>query len=69
MSGLEILGAVASSIALAQAVEGALKLVNLLREIREIRQQCDELRKEVRHIRVGIAADDRVNGTLDRDHR
>ncbi|KAL2677252.1 hypothetical protein Neosp_011020 [[Neocosmospora] mangrovei] len=46
MSGLEILGAVASSIALAQAVQGTIKAVNLLREIRQIRQQCDDLKKE-----------------------
>ncbi|KAI8657928.1 hypothetical protein NCS57_01172700 [Fusarium keratoplasticum] len=47
MSGLEILGAVASSIALAQAVQGTIKAVNLLREIRQIRQQCDDLKKEI----------------------
>ncbi|RSL60626.1 hypothetical protein CEP54_006655 [Fusarium duplospermum] len=50
MSGLEILGAVASSIALAQAVQGTIKAVNLLREIRQIRQQCDELKNEARSI-------------------
>ncbi|KAJ4233100.1 hypothetical protein NW759_001884 [Fusarium solani] len=47
MSGLEILGAVASSIALAQAVQGTIKAVNLLREIRHIQQQCDDLKKEI----------------------
>ncbi|KAM6521920.1 hypothetical protein FALCPG4_011620 [Fusarium falciforme] len=47
MSGLEILGAVASSIALVQAVQGTIKAVNLLREIRQIRQQCDGLKKEI----------------------
>ncbi|KAF4471098.1 hypothetical protein FALBO_1996 [Fusarium albosuccineum] len=47
MSGLEILGAIASSIALAQAVNGTIKAVNLLREIREIQKQCDGLKREV----------------------
>ncbi|KAI8714790.1 hypothetical protein NCS52_01199800 [Fusarium sp. LHS14.1] len=47
MSGLEILGAVASSVALAQAVQGTIKAVNLLREIRQIQQQCDDLKKEI----------------------
>ncbi|KAM0433922.1 hypothetical protein ACHAPT_003866 [Fusarium lateritium] len=47
MSGLEVLGAVASSIALAQAVKGTITAVNLLREIRQIRQQCDDLKREI----------------------
>ncbi|KAJ3528187.1 hypothetical protein NM208_g10319 [Fusarium decemcellulare] len=47
MSGLEILGAIATSIALAQAVSGTIKAVNLLREIREIQKQCDGLKREV----------------------
>ncbi|KAF4970415.1 hypothetical protein FZEAL_10039 [Fusarium zealandicum] len=47
MSGLEILGAVASSVALAQAVEGTLKALNILREIRNIQRQCDSLKHEI----------------------
>ncbi|RSL66563.1 hypothetical protein CEP54_003717 [Fusarium duplospermum] len=47
MSGLEILGAVASCIAIGQAVKGSLKAVNKLREVRHIRQQCDDLAKEI----------------------
>ncbi|RSL39934.1 hypothetical protein CEP53_013703 [Fusarium sp. AF-6] len=47
MSGLEILGAVASCIAIGQAVKGSLKAVHKLREVRHIRQQCDDLAKEI----------------------
>jgi hypothetical protein len=47
MSGLEILGAVASSIALAQAVKGTLKAVDFLRQNSEMKKGCNKLRKEV----------------------
>lgn len=47
MSGLEILGALASSIAVAQCLEATFNTVNLLRSIREIQQECDDLKKEV----------------------
>ena len=68
MSGLEILGAVASSIALAQAVQGTIKAVNLLREIRQIRQQCDDLKKEVRSVHLYLFHD-RANALIDRYDR
>ncbi|KAI6762671.1 hypothetical protein HG530_008651 [Fusarium avenaceum] len=47
MSGLEILGAVASSIALAQAVKGTLKAVDFLRQNSEMKKGCNKLRKEI----------------------
>ncbi|KAH6896019.1 hypothetical protein B0T10DRAFT_479317 [Thelonectria olida] len=47
MSGLEILGALASSIAVAQSLEATVKAINLLRNISEIQQQCDDLKKEI----------------------
>ncbi|RSL73424.1 hypothetical protein CEP53_000763 [Fusarium sp. AF-6] len=62
MSGLEILGAVASSIALAQAVQGTIKAVNLLREIRQIRQQCDDLKNEIDTIDGFILEATRLTG-------
>ncbi|KAI8659895.1 hypothetical protein NCS56_01207800 [Fusarium sp. Ph1] len=47
----EALGSWASdrliNFALAQAVQGTIKAVNLLREIRQIQQQCDDLKKEI----------------------
>ncbi|KAM5363928.1 hypothetical protein ACJZ2D_011780 [Fusarium nematophilum] len=54
MSGLEILGAVASSIAIGQAVNGTRKAVKKLREIRHIRQHCDNLAKEIALIELFI---------------
>lgn len=68
MSGLEILGAVASSIALAQAVQGTIKAVNLLREIRHIQQQCDDLKKEVNSIHFHLPSD-MANTVIDRYDR
>ncbi|KLP20609.1 endocytosis ankyrin repeat protein Nuc-2 [Fusarium fujikuroi] len=47
MSGLEILGAIASSIALAQAVQGTLKAVDFLRQNSDIKRECNRLRKEI----------------------
>lgn len=47
MSGLEILGAIASSIALAQAVQGTLKAVDFLRQNPDMKGECNKLRKEV----------------------
>ena len=47
MSGLEILGAVASSIALVQAVKGSLKAIDLLRQNSDMKKQCNNLRREV----------------------
>ncbi|RFN55143.1 hypothetical protein FIE12Z_655 [Fusarium flagelliforme] len=47
MSGLEILGAVASSIALVQAVKGSLKAIDLLRQNSEMKKQCNNLRREI----------------------
>jgi hypothetical protein len=47
MSGLEILGAIASSIALAQAVKGTLKAVDFLRQNSEMKKECNKLSKEV----------------------
>ncbi|RBR23111.1 uncharacterized protein FIESC28_04106 [Fusarium coffeatum] len=46
MSGLEVLGAVASSIALVQAVKGTLKAVDFLRQNSEMKKQCNNLRRE-----------------------
>ncbi|RBA08914.1 hypothetical protein FPRO05_07194 [Fusarium proliferatum] len=48
MSGLEILGAIASSIALAQAVQGTLKAVDFLRQNSDMKGECNKLRKEAR---------------------
>ncbi|KAJ4024545.1 hypothetical protein NW766_000782 [Fusarium irregulare] len=47
MSGLEILGAIASSIALVQAVKGTLKAVDFLRENSEMKKECSSLRREI----------------------
>ncbi|KAF5606548.1 endocytosis ankyrin repeat Nuc-2 [Fusarium subglutinans] len=47
MSGLEILGAIASSIALAQAVQGTLKAVDFLRQNSDMKGECNKLRKEI----------------------
>ncbi|KAF4956325.1 hypothetical protein FGADI_3902 [Fusarium gaditjirri] len=47
MSGLEILGAIASSIALAQAVKGTLKAVDFLRQNSNMKGECNKLRKEI----------------------
>ncbi|KAF4452969.1 hypothetical protein F53441_4200 [Fusarium austroafricanum] len=47
MSGLEILGAVASSIALVQAVKGTLKAIDFLRKNSEMKKECNKLRKEI----------------------
>ncbi|RGP76426.1 hypothetical protein FLONG3_5311 [Fusarium longipes] len=47
MSGLEILGAVASSIALVQAVKGTLKAVDFLRQNSEMKKECNSLRREM----------------------
>lgn len=47
MSGLQSLGAIASSIALAQAVQGTLKAVDFLRQNSDIKRECNRLRKEV----------------------
>lgn len=57
MSGLEILGAVASSVALAQAVQATIKAVNLLRGIHQIQQQCDDLKKEAGSIHFHLLSD------------
>jgi hypothetical protein len=48
MSGLELLGAIASSIALVQAVKGTLKAVDFLRQNSDMKRECNNLRKEVR---------------------
>ncbi|KAF5622784.1 endocytosis ankyrin repeat Nuc-2 [Fusarium tjaetaba] len=47
MSGLEILGAIASSIALVQAVQGTLKAVEFLRQNSDMKGECNKLRKEI----------------------
>ncbi|KAF5632769.1 endocytosis ankyrin repeat protein [Fusarium sp. NRRL 52700] len=47
MSGLEILGAIASSIALAQAVQGTLKAIDFLRQNSDMKGECNKLRKEI----------------------
>ncbi|CVK87411.1 related to endocytosis ankyrin repeat protein Nuc-2 [Fusarium proliferatum] len=47
MSGLEILGAIASSIALAQAVQGTLKAVDFLRQNSDMKGECSKLKKEI----------------------
>ncbi|KAJ4256771.1 hypothetical protein NW762_008867 [Fusarium torreyae] len=47
MSGLEILGGIASSIALAQAVQRTLKAVDFLRKNSDIRKECNALKKEI----------------------
>ncbi|WKT40482.1 hypothetical protein QSH57_005288 [Fusarium oxysporum f. sp. vasinfectum] len=44
---MEILGAIASSIALAQAVKGTLKAVDFLRQNSDMKRECDKLRKEL----------------------
>ncbi|KAG9500832.1 hypothetical protein J7337_006513 [Fusarium musae] len=47
MSGLEILGAIASSIALVQAVQGTLKAIDFLRQNSDMKGECNKLRKEI----------------------
>ncbi|RGP60104.1 hypothetical protein FSPOR_10844 [Fusarium sporotrichioides] len=47
MSGLEILGAVASSIALGQAVKGTLKAVDFLRQNSGMKRECGDLKGEI----------------------
>ncbi|KAF5674154.1 endocytosis ankyrin repeat protein [Fusarium heterosporum] len=55
MSGLEILGAIASSIALAQAVKGTLKAIDFLRQNSKMRKGCNNLRKEILMIEYFIS--------------
>ncbi|KAF4990353.1 hypothetical protein FGRMN_8488 [Fusarium graminum] len=55
MSGLEILGAIASSIALAQAVQGTLKAIDFLRQNSEMKKGCNSLRKEILMIEYFIS--------------
>ncbi|EMT68029.1 hypothetical protein FOC4_g10012430 [Fusarium odoratissimum] len=50
---MEILGAIASSIALAQAVKGTLKAVDFLRQNSDMKRECDKLRKEVTREQTG----------------
>ncbi|CAG7557931.1 unnamed protein product [Fusarium equiseti] len=47
MSGFEVLGAVASSIALVQAVKGTLKAVDFLRQNSEMKKQCNNMKREI----------------------
>ncbi|RBR10631.1 hypothetical protein FVER53590_04475 [Fusarium verticillioides] len=47
MSGLEILGAIASSIALVQAVQGTLKAIDFLRQNSDMKGECNKLKKEI----------------------
>lgn len=56
MSGLEILGAVASSIALVEAVKGTLRAVDFLRQNSAVKKECNNLRRE--------ASLDRIFGTV-----
>ncbi|KAF4419316.1 hypothetical protein FACUT_11484 [Fusarium acutatum] len=55
MSGFEILGAIASSIALAQAVKGTVKAINFLRQASEMKKECDRLKSEILMIDYLIA--------------
>lgn len=46
MSGFEILCAIASSIALAQAVKGTVKAIDFLRQASEMKKECNRLMNE-----------------------
>ncbi|KAK6702110.1 hypothetical protein SNK04_012016 [Fusarium graminearum] len=47
MSGLEILGAVATSISLVEAVKGMLRAVDFLRQNSAVKKECNNLRREI----------------------
>ncbi|KAK6699123.1 hypothetical protein SNK05_011942 [Fusarium graminearum] len=47
MSGLEILGAVATSISLVEAVKGMLRAVDFLRQNSTVKKECNNLRREI----------------------
>ncbi|KAF5537724.1 endocytosis ankyrin repeat protein [Fusarium mexicanum] len=47
MSGFEILGAIASSMALAQAVKGTVKAIDFLRQASEMKKECNRLKNEI----------------------
>lgn len=51
---MEVLGAVASSIALVQAVKGTLKAVDFLRKNSEMKKECNNLKREVGKRRIFV---------------
>ncbi|KAH8666087.1 hypothetical protein BGZ61DRAFT_538286 [Ilyonectria robusta] len=64
MSGLEILGALASSIAVAQMLLAGRSVTSLVRGIPEIQSECDALRDEIDLIGALIEAAKKTSESL-----
>ncbi|KAH7177321.1 ankyrin repeat-containing domain protein [Fusarium sp. MPI-SDFR-AT-0072] len=66
---MEILGAIASSIALTQAVKGTLKAVDFLRQNSDMKKECEKLRKEILMIDCFIMQAREQTGQMMSAHR
>lgn len=66
MSGLEILGALASSIAVAQMLLAGRSVASLVRGIPEIQNECDALRDEVSSYTAGLLVSETFGGRAQR---